>query len=73
MKNIIVLYHKNCMDGMAAAWVCYKKYGNDAEYIACDDWKNLPSYVLALSDDDLSKIEIYFFQKYQGMIIYHQK
>lgn len=35
MKNIVVLYHKNCSsgDGFGAAWVAWKKFGNSAEYI----------------------------------------
>jgi oligoribonuclease NrnB/cAMP/cGMP phosphodiesterase (DHH superfamily) len=31
---IYVIYHKNCNDGTAAAWAAWKKFGNDAKYIA---------------------------------------
>ena len=34
MKKIIVIYHKNCPDGFGAAWSAWKKFGNQAEYIA---------------------------------------
>lgn len=29
----LVIYHADCFDGVAAAWVAREKYGNDAEYI----------------------------------------
>src|SRR3989338_204024 len=32
-KDIVVLYHGNCTDGFSAAWVAWKKFGNNAEYI----------------------------------------
>ncbi len=57
MKNIIVIYHKNCMDGTASAWVAYEKYGETAQYIACDDRVNLPEYVTA--HKILSGVEVY--------------
>ena len=47
------------MDGMASAWVCFQKYNNDAEYIACDDWINLPINISSLSGAELSEKEIY--------------
>ena len=34
MSDIIVFYHKNCQDGLASAWVAWKKFKNKAEYIA---------------------------------------
>lgn len=33
MKNIVVLYHKNCSDGFGAAWAAWKKFGNKTDYI----------------------------------------
>ena len=33
MKNIVILYHKNCPDGFGGAWAAWKKFGNKAEYI----------------------------------------
>lgn len=45
------------MDGTASAWVAWKKYGNDAEYIAADNWNVLPEYVT--NHKDLSNVEIY--------------
>lgn len=32
-KDIVVLYHGNCTDGFSAAWVAWKKFGSNAEYI----------------------------------------
>lgn len=32
-KKILVLYHGNCMDGSAGAWIAWKKLGGTAEYL----------------------------------------
>lgn len=32
--STIVIYHGNCIDGFTAAWTCWKKFGDEAEYIA---------------------------------------
>ncbi|MBI2609690.1 hypothetical protein HYW53_00750 [Candidatus Giovannonibacteria bacterium] len=34
MKNILVLYHKDCYDGFGAAWAAWKKFGKKADYLA---------------------------------------
>ena len=34
MKPLII-YHRNCQDGMAAAWVAHMHYGDTADYLAC--------------------------------------
>lgn len=34
MPRIVVFYHKNCQDGMASAWAAWRKFGDQAEYIA---------------------------------------
>ena len=31
----IVLYHAKCIDGFAAAWAAWRKFGDGAEYLAC--------------------------------------
>lgn len=31
-KSIIVIYHADCPDGLAAAWVAWKKFGDIADY-----------------------------------------
>lgn len=30
----LVIYHGNCADGFSAAWVCWKKFGDEADYLA---------------------------------------
>lgn len=32
MKNLVI-YHGNCYDGVTAAWVCYQKFRDNAEYL----------------------------------------
>lgn len=34
MKETLVIYHKNCVDGFAAAYCAWKEFGNDADYVA---------------------------------------
>ncbi len=36
MKQIVVIYHRNCPDGFGGAWAAWKKFKNKAEYIALD-------------------------------------
>lgn len=57
MKNIAVIYHKNCRDGVASAWVCYQKFAENAEYIAADDRKQLPDFVT--NHNNVSELEVY--------------
>lgn len=33
-NKTLVVYHKNCADGMAAAWAAYTHFGDTAEYLA---------------------------------------
>ena len=33
MKDIVVLYHKDCPDGFSAAWVAWTKLGDKADYV----------------------------------------
>ena len=40
----LVLYHDKCPDGFGAAFVAWKKLGNNAQYIGCDHtYSNIPS------------------------------
>ena len=32
-KKVVVFYHAPCLDGAAAAWSAYKKWGDSAQYI----------------------------------------
>lgn len=36
MKNIVVLYHRDCLDGFGAAWAACKKFGKKAKYIGVE-------------------------------------
>lgn len=42
MKNILVLYHASCNDGIASAWVAYQQFGEEAEYLSWQYGKPLP-------------------------------
>ena len=33
MKQRLVVYHANCIDGFTAAWAAWRKFGDDAEYL----------------------------------------
>lgn len=43
-KNILVLYHADCMDGYASAWAAWKKLGNKANYKAVRHQTPLPDF-----------------------------
>jgi len=51
-KKIIVVYHKNCVDGFGAAWVAKKKFGQKAFYIGVAP-REFPSI-------DLTEKDVYF-------------
>jgi hypothetical protein len=37
LKNIVIIYHQHCYDGMAGAWVARKVFGDTADYIPASD------------------------------------
>lgn len=41
-EKVYILYHKNCPDGLASAWVAWLKYGSEANYIPCAYQEPLP-------------------------------
>jgi len=41
-NKVFVLYHANCRDGFAAAWAAWKRFGDEATYIACGYGQELP-------------------------------
>ena len=43
-KNILVLYHADCMDGYAAAWAAWKVFSNQALYQAVRHHTPLPHF-----------------------------
>ena len=43
-KNILVLYHADCMDGYAAAWATWKVFANKARYQAVRHRTPLPQF-----------------------------
>ncbi|MEN9338126.1 MAG: hypothetical protein RIQ41_440 [Candidatus Parcubacteria bacterium] len=61
LKDIVVIYHKNCPDGFAAAWCAWKKFGESASYVAASYSDAIPEgidgkevYVLDFSYDATS-------------------
>ncbi len=44
IKNTLVLYHADCMDGYAAAWAVWKQLGNAAKYQAVRHHAPLPDF-----------------------------
>lgn len=41
-KNIVVIYHGGCPDGLGGAWAAWKKFGNKAVYFGAEERKKLP-------------------------------
>jgi len=44
-KDIIVLYHANCLDGFTSAWAAWKKFGDNAIYIPAKHQEDPPEEV----------------------------
>lgn len=42
LKDIVVIYHKNCPDGFGAAWSAWKKFGEQASYIPASYSDEIP-------------------------------
>ncbi|MDB5225108.1 MAG: hypothetical protein JWL87_60 [Candidatus Adlerbacteria bacterium] len=42
MKDIVVLYHRNCPDGFTSAYCAWKKFGDQADYIAMSHGQEPP-------------------------------
>lgn len=42
LKDVVVIYHKNCPDGFASAWVAWKKFGDTASYVAASYGDAIP-------------------------------
>ncbi len=43
MKDIAVIYHKNCPDGFAGAWAAWRKFKDSAEYIPIQHYDPIPA------------------------------
>lgn len=43
LKDIVVIYHGKCRDGFGAAFAAWKKFGDEASYIAQTDRDNHPA------------------------------
>ncbi len=55
-KKIIVFYHKDCTDGFCGAWTAWRKFGDEAEYIAVDPGASAPD----LNDKNIYTIDMCF-------------
>ncbi len=60
LKDVVVIYHKNCPDGFASAWTAWKKFGVDATYLPASYGDPIPEkvegkevYVLDFSYDSV--------------------
>lgn len=42
LKDTVVIYHKHCQDGFAAAWAAWKKFGESASYVSASYGDDLP-------------------------------
>lgn len=43
LKDVVVIYHAKCRDGFGAAYAAWKKFGENASYVAQSDRKNPPA------------------------------
>ena len=65
LKDIIIIYHDHCLDGFAASWSAWVKYGEKASYIPASYGDDVPDvsgkevYIIdfSYSGDTLTEIE----------------
>ncbi|MDQ5957552.1 MAG: hypothetical protein QG614_527 [Patescibacteria group bacterium] len=57
MKNTVIIYHKNCLDGSASAWSAWLKYREEAIYVPASDRENLPSEIIDI--ENKKEVELY--------------
>lgn len=73
MKDIVVLYHGNCPDGMGGAFAAWKKFGDSAEYVAMyrDDSlpQNLAGKEVYMIDFSFSKEIMHSVEKQAGRLV----
>lgn len=62
MKNIIIFYHENCLDGFTGAYVAWKKFKNKADYVSLSHNANGADILKGkkIKITDLTDKEIYF-------------
>lgn len=79
LKDIVVIYHKNCHDGFGAAWAAWKKFGNMATYIAASYGDPIPegiegkeAYVVDFSYDSPRLIDLESKAKRLVVIDHHK-
>lgn len=64
-KTTVVLYHRACTDGIAAAWAAYSYLGEDAEYIAWQYGDNMPN----LMGKEVYLVDLSFTQEQINQVI----
>ena len=82
LKDIVIINHDHCYDGLASAWVAWKRFGNTASYISqkySDDNKNIVAqlvgkevYILDFSFPKNEMLEIESKAKKLVVIDHHQ-
>ena len=55
-REVVVLYHENCLDGFCGRWVAWKKFGDHARYYAVPP-RQLPAQIRAIKDADIYVID----------------
>ncbi len=60
MKQIVVLYHNDCLDGFSGAWAAWKKFGTTAEYIGLEHQEPPPK---GLTSKDLYFIDFTYSER----------
>lgn len=79
LKDIVVIYHKNCPDGFAAAWVAWKKFGSSATYLPASYGDLIPEgiegkevYVVDFSYDAVRLLDLESKAKRLVVIDHHK-
>jgi len=69
-KDILIIYHGECPDGFSAAWVAWKKFGDNADYISAHFQESLPD---GLVDKEIYILDFSFPKDLMAEIVKNNK
>jgi len=70
MKDIVIIYHKDCQDGFSGAWAAWKKFGRRADYIGALHHQSPPA---GLKNKTLYFIDFVYSEADMRQLIKHNQ
>ncbi|OGN03025.1 MAG: hypothetical protein A2655_02535 [Candidatus Yanofskybacteria bacterium RIFCSPHIGHO2_01_FULL_43_42] len=69
-KDIVVIYHGECSDGFSAAWVAWKKFGDNADYFGANHGEPIPD---GLVDKEIYILDFSFPKEIMAEVVKNNK